>query len=248
LKYLNIFLLLTLLLSASSGRSEYQLLKTNKPVKNRNLSSASIEYKILPQDRLEIVFYKDPSQSTETETSKLGESINPNGILVNASGYVSLPLVGKVKLAGLTQSQASEVLKRKYEKELNAPSLYVEILNKRLFVLGEVKKPGVIKIDKEKMMLFEALAFAGDLTDDAVRDSIAILSHTHKGGIHLRKVDLTNFDTMNYASLMLRPNNIVYVQPNSWKKFKVASDNYTSPLKTVTEVAAPFVTMKYLFE
>jgi polysaccharide export outer membrane protein len=62
----------------------------------------------------------------------------------------------------------------------------------------------------------------------------------------MRKVDLTNFDTMNYASLMLRPNDIVYVKPNDWKSFKVASENYTSPFETITKIAAPFVTLKYL--
>ena len=75
------------------------------------------------------------------------------------------------------------------------------------------------------MTLFEAIAFAGDLTDDAVRNEIIILSNSHTKGMQMRKVDLTNFDTMKYASLMLRPNDIVYVQPNNWKEFKVASDD-----------------------
>ncbi len=94
--------------------------------------------------------------------------------------------------------------------------------------------------------MFEAIAFAGDLTDDAVRDNIVILSNNPKNGMQMRRVDLTNFDTMNYASLMLRPNDIVYVQPDNWKEFKVASDNFTSPFETVAKIAAPFVTIKYL--
>ena len=104
----------------------------------------------------------------------------------------------------------------------------------------------VIELDKEKMTLFEALAFAGDLTDDAVRNEIIILSNSQTKGMQMRKVDLTNFDTMRYATLMLRPNDIVYVQPDDWKQFKVASDNYTAPFETITKIAAPFVTLKYL--
>lgn len=247
-RYFKLFLLLagSVLLTACSGKSDYQLLQTAKPVEQKNLTAASIEYKILPQDRLKVILYKDPGQISTEAAQKLGESINPEGILVNASGRIKLPLIGKVKVAGLTQTQAAERIESLYRRQLTDPSIYVEIMNKRIIVLGEVNKQGVVKIDKEKMTLFEALGFAGGFTDSAVRTSIIIMSHNQKRGLSIRKVDLTNFDAMNYANLMLRPNDIVYVQPDKWKKFRVASDNYTAPFATFTKIAAPFVTLKYL--
>ena len=227
--------------------SEYKLAQTKKPIEVYKVSDRSIEYRILPQDRLEIALYKDPAQdATAIASSELGQSMNQQGILVNAAGYITLPLIGKIKVAGLSQSQAADRITTQYKKYLNTPSVYLEVLNKRLFVLGEVKNPGVVKLDKEKMTLFEALAFAGDLTDSAVRDNIVILSNSPTKGMQMRTVDLTNFDTMKYASLMLRPNDIVYVQPDNWKEFKVASDNFTSPFETITKIAAPFVTLQYL--
>jgi len=246
--YIKFIILVTLFLALNgcTGKSDYQLLQTDQPVKKQKISAASIEYKILPQDRLKVILYKDPGQISAEQGQTLGEDINSEGILVNASGYIKLPLLGKVKVAGLTQTQASDRIETLYERQLTDPSVYVEILNKRLFVLGEVNSQGVIKIDKEKMTLFEAIAFAGGLTDSALRDSVIIMSHSKNRGMQMRKVDLTNFDTMNYASLMLRPNDIVYVQPNKWKKFKVASDDYTSAFTTVAKIAAPFVTLKYL--
>ena len=238
-----IWVFVSLLFTGCAGK--YELLQTTQKVEDYELTAASIEYKVLPQDRLRVILYKDPGQVSDAMVQKLGEDLNPEGILVNAAGYVKLPLIGKVKVAGLTQSQASDHIEKLFDKELTDPSVYVEILNKRLYVLGEVHKQGVVKIDKEKMTLFEALAFAGGLTDAAVRDNILIVSHNKKG-MFMRKVDLTNFDTMNYASLMLRPNDVVYVQPDDWKKFRVDSDNYTSPFKVFTTIAAPFVTLKYL--
>lgn len=234
-----------LLLGGCAGQ-EYKLVQTKKSVIEQNVSDRSIEYRILPQDRLEIALYKDPAQDSVVAINELGQSMNKQGILVNAAGYISLPLIGKIKVAGLTQTQAADRITEQYKKYLNTPSVYLEVMNKRLFVLGEVKNPGVVKLDKEKMTLFEALAFAGDLTDDAVRNEIIILSNGHTKGMQMRKVDLTNFDTMKYTSLMLRPNDIVYVQPDNWKEFKVASDNFTSPFETIAKVAAPFVTLKYL--
>lgn len=234
------------LLGGCAGQ-EYKLVQTEKPVTEKNVSDRSIEYRILPQDRLEIALYKDPAGSAESGVNtQLGQSMNQKGILVNAAGNISLPLIGKVKVAGLTQTEAADRITEQYKQYLNTPSVYLEVLNKRLFVLGEVKKPGIVEIDKEKMTLFEALAFAGDLTDDAVRNEIIILSNSNTKGMQMRKVDLTNFDTMRYASLMLRPNDIVYVQPDNWKEFKVASDNFTSPFETIAKLAAPFVTIKYL--
>lgn len=238
------------LLAGCAINSDYELLRAHsKDMQTEAVTDRSIEYHILSQDRLEIALYKDPAQSSESGGSggELGQSMNSKGVLVNAAGYISLPLIGKVKVAGLSQSQAAERITKKYKKYLNTPTVYVEVMNKRVFVLGEVNKPGVVAIDKEKMTLFEALAHAGDLTDSAVRDEIVILSNSPTKGMQIRTVDLTRFYKMKYASLMLRPNDIVYVKPNKWKSFRVASDDFTAPLETITKVASPFVTLKYLF-
>lgn len=237
-----------LFLNGCTGQN-YKLAQTKQvnSVKSQKLSDRSIEYRILPQDRLEVALYKDPSQgSNSVSSNELGQSMNSKGILVDAKGYIALPLIGKIKVSGLSQSEAANRITAQYKKYLNTPSVYVEVLNKRIYVLGEVNKPGVVKLEREKMTLFEAIAFSGDLTDAAVRDNIIILSNDLQNGMQMRRVDLTNFDTMRYASLMLRPNDIVYVQPDGWKEFKVASDNFTAPFKTIAEIASPFVTIKYL--
>jgi polysaccharide export outer membrane protein len=240
--------ILFLMVGCSSMNSNYTILQTEKEVKSyqETFNDKSIEYHILPQDRLKVILYKDPSQELVAGGS-LGQSmVGENGILVNASGMITLPLIGKVKVAGLTQTGAADRIARRYKKYLNTPSVYLEVLNKRIFVLGEVKHPGVVKLDKEKMTIFEAIAFAGDLTDSAVRDNIIILSNREGKGLQMRKVDLTHFDTMKYMNLMLHPNDIVYVQPNSWKMFKVSSSEFTVPFETISKVASPFITLKYL--
>lgn len=234
-----------LMLVGCSSDGEYKLLQTEHMVENKNISDRSIEYRILPQDRLEVMLYKDPNQEAMMGVSELGQRLRTKGVLVDTAGNIRLPLLGKVKVAGLSQSRAADKLTSLYKKYLNTPSVYIEVLNKRLFVLGEVNKPGPVAIDKEKMTLFEALAFVGDLKDSAVRTNIIILSNT-KHGMQMRRVDLTHFDTMNYAKLMLRPNDIVYVQPDDWKEYKVAAGNFVSPFETIAKIAAPFVSLKYL--
>jgi polysaccharide export outer membrane protein len=242
----------TLLIMPGCGSldSEYQLVQNEQSTSKEEVAvkKGSMEYHILPQDRLKVVFYRDPQQSAEVSTQELGQEMNNGGILVNSAGYITLPLIGKVKVAGLTQTEAADRITQRLRKYLNSPSVYVEVLNKRIYVLGEVNKPGVVKLDKEKMTLFEAIAFSGDLTDNAVRDNIVIVSNDPQKGLVMRSIDLTNFQKMRYASLMLRPNDIVYVQPDGWKEFRVKSNNFTAPFETITKIAAPFVTLKYLDE
>ena len=239
-----------LVLNGCTGNDDYQLLQTKTDTKQENLkvTAGSIEYLILPQDRLSISLYKDPADGSSdlVSSNELGQQLNRNGVLVNSAGFITLPLIGKTKVSGLTQTQAADRITKQYKKYLNTPSIYIEVMNKRLFVLGEVKKPGVIPITNEKMNLFEAIAHAGDLTDSAVRDSVTIISNNPTRGIQMRTIDLTNFDTMRYASLMLRPNDIVYVKPSDWKAFRVASKDYTSPFVTMGEVLRPFVQLNYL--
>ena len=237
--------LIAFALVGCSSDGDYKLLQTEHIVENKNISDRSIEYRILPQDRLEVMLYKDPNQESISSLSELGQRLSTRGVLVDTAGNIRLPLLGKVKVAGLSQTQAADKLTSLYKRYLNTPSVYLEVLNKRIFILGEVNKPGPVPLDKEKMTLFEALANAGDLKDSAVRNNIIILSNT-KHGMQMRKVDLTRFDTMNYAKLMLRPNDIVYVQPDDWKEFRVVSDNFTAPFETITKIASPFVTLKYL--
>ena len=196
----------------------------------------NIDYKIQPMDRLAIVSYN--------HKDLMPVSINDKGILLDSHGYATLPLVHKVHLSGLTQNQAAHKLERLYSKYLKNPSFNVEALNKKIYVLGEVKKPGVVKMDKDQITILEALANAGDLGDNAVRNNIIVLSRDTVGHMRMRKIDLTNFSAMQATNLMLKPNDIIYVQPNNWKQIKVTADNLGAVTKVISNVAAPYLIFK----
>jgi polysaccharide export outer membrane protein len=119
-------------------------------------------------------------------------------------------------------------------------------MNKRVYILGEVQKPGVVQLENETMSVIQAIASAGGLTDSAQRDEVYIVNHDGKKNMRMRKVDLTSFAALQSTNLIIKPNDIIYIQPNKWKSFRVASDDFTSPFETITKIAAPFVTIKYL--
>jgi len=248
-KFVFIIVSFLFLLQGCGDKSNYVLLQSEKKSTNNELSvKQSYEYIILPQDRLKIAIYKNPELTGESSNGagQLGQDMQNTGVLVDTKGYISLPLINRIKVAGLTQTAASDLITQRYKRYLKIPTVYVEVLNKRVYVIGEVKNPGPVKVDREKVTLLEALAFAGDLTDAAIRDNILILSRNSQNKPYLRSVDLTNFDHLSMTNMILRPNDVVYVQPDGWKEYKVASDNFTAPFKTIAEIASPFVQIKYL--
>ena len=230
-----------LLLNGCSGKSDYKLFNADQDVVvEQAIPNQKIEYKILPQDRVSINIYKYP-ELVPTNMAEEG-----NGLLVNSEGYIYLPLIHKVKLSGLTQTDAARLLERKYKAYLTDPTLNLEVINKRVYILGEVNKPGVVEVDREKLTIMEALALSGDFTDSAIRDDIRVISHNSQGQMTMRSIDMTDFTSLTLANLTIKPNDIVYVQPSGWKEFKIKSDNITAPFETIAKIASPFVTIKYL--
>jgi polysaccharide export outer membrane protein len=233
---------LMLLLSAcNTGRSDYELMQSQKPVKTEaKRAIGKIEYLIQPNDRLSVLIYQYP-ELTPTD-------MNEKGLLVNSRGYISLPLIHQVKVSGYSQSGAARMLESRYKKYLTDPSLNLEVINKRIYVLGEVKTPGVVTLVNEHMTILQAIASSGGLTNHAQRDSVFIMNQDGQRNMRMRKIDLTSFASLQATNLMVKPNDIIYVQPNKWKSYRVASDDFTSPFKTVSDIIQPFVQLKFLSE
>ncbi len=242
------------LIFGGCSTNEFKLFSKNSKV-NKTISSeeyaedVSYEYKIMPGDRIQISVYNQSSGGAGQlnqliARGGLGDTYLTRdayeGMLVSRDGKMRLPLVGAVKLAGLTENQASEKLIQEYKKYLRNPFVSVKILDQRLFVLGEVKKPGVVKVPHGTMTLFEALASSGDLTDDAKRTNILILRGDLRNPV-IREVDLTDMSAIKLTSLVLRPNDIVYVQPRDMKAFNVSVKEQLPLFELIHAMLLPFV-------
>ena len=82
---------------------------------------------------------------------------------VNRTGQITLPKVGRIKVAGLTRAEAITEIERGYVNELTDPIFDVEIINLRIKVLGAVVKQGVILLENEKLTLGEVIALSGGI-------------------------------------------------------------------------------------
>jgi len=246
----NIFyFLIVLFVLGCSNKEEFILfnkadVNQSKPDNNIKLSQfndVTFEYKIVPNDRVSIIIYKHPELSPST----LGNITRDRGILINSKGDIRLPLVKKIHLAGLTQTEAQEKIEQKFRRYIKSPDVYFEVLNKRAYVIGEVNNPGEVELINEKLSLIQVLSKAGDLKDSANKQAIMIL-RSGKDRVNSEIVNLTDFNSLKTANLMIKPNDIVYVLPNNMKAFNVKVDEINPVFRLISNVLSPFITIRLL--
>ncbi len=132
---------------------------------------------------------------------------------IDSTGKVSLPLVGTVKIGGLTIGEAKKVLQRAFRKYVTSPKVNLEITEYngfRVSVLGEVEKPDVYSLKGTRTVL-DVLAQAGGLKDDA--SHTIILTHLgpeRHSAIYINLEKLVNNWKFS-KDLMLQPGDILYV-------------------------------------
>lgn len=133
--------------------------------------------------------------------------------LIDNDGFIEFPVVGKLKLGGLTRSQAINVLSEKISFYIKNPSINLRILNYKISVLGHVVKPGSYTIPSERITFLEALSLAGDLTIYGKRNNILVI-HDEEGKKTYNRIDLTKVDLLNLEHYYLSQNDVIYVEPN----------------------------------
>ncbi len=249
MKNVLLYLIVALAMAGCSTKGDLVLFnETNvsSPQANKTITDLSaatkFEYKIQPHDRISITMYNHPELGT---TSAQSQKQDTTGVMVNSGGYVRLPLVKSIHIAGLTQTGAQEKIEKAYGAYLEDAEIYLEVLNKRAYVLGEVKKPGEVTLYNEKAPLLQILAQAGDLTDYANRHAIVIMKQRHNQ-VHTETVDLTGVNSIKMANLMIYPNDIVYVTPNSMKAVNIGVNEISPVFGLATQITQPIVNIKYL--
>ncbi|CAA6811674.1 MAG: Polysaccharide export outer membrane protein [uncultured Sulfurovum sp.] len=243
MKYL--LLIAIIAFSGCSSKNDYVLFNKAHESKQEittEVKNIQFEYKIQPYDRVSIIVYKHPELSSTT----IGNSQFERGLLVNSKGYLRLPLIQKIQVAGLSQTEAEVAISDAYRTYLKHPDIQIEVINKRAYVIGEVKQPGEIPLLNERLSLLQVLAKAGDMTDSANRNSILILKNGQMSKVHTRIVNLTDANAIMTANLMIEPNDIVYVMPNEMKAFNTRVNEISPIFTLISGILQPFVNIKFL--
>ena len=228
----NCLLALALLLLCSCGDTKklryfQDLSQSNSP---SDISIAKYtEPAIQPDDILSInVNTLDPEATTSINSRNGGVSnigvaygsgtVTPiSGYLVDRQGIVDIPIIGKVKLAGLTTMQARDLVEKKAALTLKNPVVDIRFTNFKVTVIGEVNRPASYVIPNEQVTLLDAIGYAGDLTIYGKRENILLIRKDPNGKNVSIKMDMTRKDILNSPYFYLKQNDVIYVEPNKTK-------------------------------
>ena len=137
--------------------------------------------------------------------------------LVENDGCIEFPVIGKIKLEGLTIEQANKHIEQKIAPYVQSGASYqvnTIIDNFEVTVMGEVKRPNTFTVTRNKMTILEALAKAGDMTIYGRRDNVKLLRQQPDGEYSIHEIDMRDANIINSPYYYLQQRDVVYVEPN----------------------------------
>lgn len=190
-------------------------------------------------DEESIKIFNIPSSTSQSSNRGyfVGAAV-PQGYLINKEGEIDFPVIGKIKLEGITLENAIEIIKSKLNLYLKEPKVNIQIQNFKVTVLGDVKNPGTIQVPNEKITLIEAIGIAGDLNITALRKNIIVLRDEGSSKKQYR-VDLTNKEFMDSPVYYLQQNDVIYVEAN---QAKINSSNVSGSSSIIVAIASLIIT------
>ncbi|MCJ8163489.1 polysaccharide export protein [Pontibacter sp. E15-1] len=164
--------------------------------------------------------------SVDPEMSELFNIVNPSsafgvsdpgsmylsGYSIDNEGSINLPTVGKLQVAGMTTTQAQDLIQRGLSRYINDATVVVKMISFKISVLGDVSRPGYFYIYSERANLLEGLGMAGDLTRGANRQNVKLIRQTPEGN-EVVLLDLTDPNLVQSKYYYLKPNDVLYVEP-----------------------------------
>ena len=156
-----------------------------------------------------------------------------NGFQVDLSGNVTLPIIGKVVLAGQSLNQAQESIQAKADEYIKDATVKVKLLSFKVTVLGEVKNPGVYYNYNNQMTVLDGISMASGVTDYGRIQKVLVLRPTEDGSKTYR-LDLSNKKFLSSDAFFLQPNDVVYVEPDKYKNVKLNSPIFSLFLSTIS--------------
>lgn len=224
---LYILLISCMLLVGCNSTKDVAYLQ-NLDINKQESISASKGITIQPKDVLSIIvsckdaelaaMFNLPVVSYQTNSeivSSTGGTQQLLGYAVDENGEIKLPVLGKMKVAGMTRWEVQEKIKSELKSRelLKDMVVTVEFRNFKISILGEVKNPGSYSIEGDKVNVLEAISMAGDLTIYGLRDQVYVIRE--EGGERtVYRLNLKSAEVFQSPAYYLKQNDVVYVQHN----------------------------------
>ncbi|MFT6997891.1 MAG: polysaccharide export outer membrane protein [Cryomorphaceae bacterium] len=213
----NLFYLLSILLFASCVShkqvtyfNDLQELETGK-LNIPNAPSAILKNGDLVEVQISSISL-ETNAYFQTDQSSSDDGFGGNLYQIDETGFIHLPLLGKVEIAGLSKEEARSTIETALLEYVQKPSVNLRIADFKITVLGEVNTPGVYKIPTGEASVLEALGYAGDLTVFGVRQNVLLI---RDNGVEksFHRLNLNDSSVLTSEHFYLQNNDVIYVQP-----------------------------------
>lgn len=203
----------------------------------------AVEYKVRPFDNL-YVKLTSLEQTTTTDFNQTGSSMQGGGsaptamlfltgYIVDAEGSITLPLLGSLKVVGMTVNQIKVLLDSKLKEYVKEPSVSVKLVNYRVTMLGEVLRPGVQYVFEEKWTILQALSNAGGTSDFADIKRVKLIRE-EEGQTKTIYLDLSKPELISSEYFFLQPHDVIYIEPTKSRAFAFNSRAVSVTLSTIS--------------
>jgi polysaccharide export outer membrane protein len=209
------------------------ILQSRKGENNNIYNAIPPPYKIQKRDVLyiqvlslnqEITQVINSTSTTNSTQLTSDASMFIYGNIVSDSGYVELPVIGKINVIDKTLEEAKIEIGKQASVFLKDATIIVKLISFKFSVLGEVKSPGVYQNFNNQLTVLEAIGKAGDITPYGNRHKILVVRPGTEGTKTFR-LDITRAEILNSEGFFLLPNDIIYVEPVKSYNFKVNIQN-----------------------
>lgn len=223
-------LLAALFIATSCGSVKDIAYFQNKVVNDPEKIDKHAGIVIQPKDMLSIVvssknpelvaMFNLPVVSYQAGSEVVNEGYNQRlmGYVVDNDGNIDFPVLGVLKVSGLTRWELSKMIKDKLINDglLTDAVVTVEFMNFKVSVIGEVNSPGTYSIEGDKVTILQAISLARDLTIFGMRENVSVIRERNGERI-IYEVNLCDVSMFNSPAYYLQQNDVVYVQPSEVK-------------------------------
>ncbi len=192
-----------------------------KPRQVQSNGPAAVDYKVGPGDVLTIIVWDHPELTTPAGQYR---SADQAGTVVAEDGTIFYPYVGVLPVAGKTTRQVRDLLVSKLSKYIEKVQLDVRMAafrSKRVYVVGEVAKPGLLEVTDIPLTVLEAVNRAGGFTPEADHSRVLL---TRKGVTYRVDIQAMYEEGATEQNALLEPGDILNVSDRSFNKIFILGE------------------------
>ena len=235
---------LVLLTACTSQKKLAYLGNLPEPDGKETFRTVLPDYKLQPRD---ILFVTAKALTTEGRIEDFIQSSSGGGIVqsggegggymygydVNIEGFVRIPVIGLVKVGGLTMDETRKVIQEAVDKVFKNTTVECKLMSFKYTVIGEVKAPGSYMNYNNYLTVFEAIGRAGGIDEYGKRDRVLVVRSSEKG-TQTYRLNLQDKEILNSEAYFLQPNDVVIIEPQKQKVFNLNLPTISFIISSVT--------------